>query len=432
MAHFTRREALAQLGLGAYALSGLPWGELGRGLASHTSPPNILLLTGAFMARGDIGPYGAIDIRTPHLTRLASQGTLFTDAYATAPICTPSRAAMLTGRYQQRFGLEDNICRAGECGNVETGGIPQTEFTIAQLLKRVGYATAMFGKWHLGFSPWHDPTAHGFDYALSFNDWAIDYYSHREASGLMGLYENGKPVDVPGYSTDLFAKRAAEFIEGQGNRPFFAFVSFNSALPPAQPPGIERSARARVTDQASSEPASVERTMVAWHNYPRKDYVAVIEALDNGVGHVLESLERTGLAANTLVVYTHDHGGRFPAPPLSGGAGSLQEGGIRVPLLMRWPRVIPVGRKSAQPASLLDLTPTMLSAVGAQPASSRPLDGADLLPLMQSNRTAAERSFYWRHRVWPDDGEPVLTRAVRRGPWKLLDGPRPVLTNLTV
>ena len=374
-----------------------------------TRPPNFVVILGDFMGYSDIEPYGANDIHTPNLTRLAKEGVRFSDAYATAPICTPSRAALLTGRYQQRFGVESNIGVRG------TTGLPGSEATVAKLLKQSGYRTAMVGKWHLGSGPEFGPNAHGFDQSLAFHDWSLDYFSHREpTTGNPGLYENGEPTEIPGYTTDIFTDRATSFIDASSANPFFLYVAYNAALPPAQPPN-------RPDDVRAKGPGPVDRTR--WDRdgaYTRADYVATVEALDAGIGRILDALDRNQIADDTLVVFAYDHGGAAPArhAPLSGGFAQLLEGGIRVPLIVRWPKVLRAGEVSQQPASLLDLAPTILSAAGAPAASRQTLDGIDLVPLLQGTTRPAERTLFWRYRWFPSSDRVAFVTAARKGRWK--------------
>lgn len=406
MRNISRRALIAGFGKGALAL----WATSCTSKQRPTRPPNFVLILGAFMGYSDIEPYGATDIRTPNLTRLASQGVRFSDAYATAPICTPSRASLLTGRYQQRFGMESLIGVRG------TKGLPRSEATVAELLKRSGYRTAMVGKWHLGSGPEYGPSAHGFDQSLAFHDWSIDYFSHREpTTGKPGLYTNDKPTEIPGYTTDIFTNSASSFIDESAANPFFLYVAYNAALPPVQPPN-------RPDDIRATGPGPAPRDR--WDGdaaYNRADYVGTVEALDAGIGRILDALDRNHIANETLVVFTYDHGGVAPArfAPLSGRFSQLLEGGIRVPLILRCPQLLPAGQVSREPASLLDLAPTMLSAAGAPTASGPALDGIDLAPMLRGARPP-ERTFFWRHRYGDE-----FVKAARRGRWKYLsDRPR--------
>ncbi len=369
--------------------------------------PNVVLILGDYMGYGDIGPHGATDIRTPHIDRLAREGVRLPNAYGPAPICSPSRAGLMTGRYPQRAGFEENIGPPPR-----PAGLPPSELTIARMLSDAGYRTALYGKWHLGFEPEHSPNRHGFDEFFGFLDWTVDYYSHRTYDGKPGLYENGTPVEVEGYTTELFTERAVGFIEQQAKGPFFLYVSYNAALPPHQPPGRPSDIRSRDN----------------WFHGTREDYIQVVEALDAGVGRILETLDQNGLADDTLVIFTYDHGGRElgRTEPLFHGFRTLWEGGIRVPLILRWPGRLPAGAVSTQLAINMDLSASILSATQTKPPSERKLDGIDLLPILEGKQPVVGRTFFWR-----TDYSAYKQRAVRRGRFKyLLDDTTEMLFDL--
>jgi arylsulfatase A-like enzyme len=351
--------------------------------------PNIVLIVADYMGYGDIGPYGGTEIRTPHLDNLAREGVRFTNAYAAAPICSPSRVALLTGRYPQRAGFEENVG-----GDGRPVGLPPSETSIARMLKDSGYRTALVGKWHLGLTSEYSPNRHGFDEFFGFLDWSVDYYSHRTISGEPGLYANETPVEVDGYTTDLFTERAVAFIETSEEQPFFLYVAYNAALPPHQPPG---------------RPEDV-RTEANWFQGTRADYVRVVEALDAGVGRILDVVDD-----DTLVIFTYDHGGKElgRSTPLFHGFRTLWEGGIRVPLIMKWPGRIPAAFVSEQHTIHMDLSATILGAAMTAPA--RAMDGIDLVPSLEGTAKPADRTFFWR-----TDYPAYKQRAVRRGRWKYL------------
>ncbi len=358
---------------------------------------HIVLIVFDYMGYGDIEPFGQSEIRTPQIRRLAEQGRRYTDFYGAAPICVPSRAAMLTGRSPRRLGIERNIHR-GEAG------LPIAEKTLARYFKDAGFHTALYGKWHLGYTPADGPNAHGFDDFLGFHDWNIDYYSHRTREGLDGLYRNTEPVDCPGYTTDLFTDEAVGFIDRTGGAPFFLYVAYNAALPPYDPPGRER-------DTARLD---------TWINGSRADYVAAVEHLDASVGRIVAALERQGLLEDTLLLLTYDHGGAELATkgPFFHGFGTLWEGGIRVPMILRWPAQVAAGEVASRPGILMDIAATMLAAAGIAP--DRDLDGIDLLDPGIAN--AAARPLRWRIDLpsESDNWRARAQRAVRRGNWKYL------------
>jgi arylsulfatase A-like enzyme len=382
-------------------------------LAQQPEPkrPNIVLIVADYMGYSDTEPYGATDVRTPYLKRLAAEGIRFTDAYASAPVCVPSRAALLTGLYQQRLGLEGNAD--------EKKGLPASHRTVAERLQTAGYRTGMIGKWHLGFGPGAGPNARGFDTSLAFNSWSIDYYSHRTPAGEPGLFEDGRPVEISGYSTDVFTARAVDFIQSQASRPFFLYLAYNATLPPRQPPG-------RPSDVRAMGPGNVP--MAEWHRGTREDYIAVVESLDAGIGRILETIERKGVRDSTLIIFTYDHGGRELArnAPLFHGFATLWEGGIRVPLILCWPSRLAPGHVSAQQTILMDVAATILAAAGVEPQGAAKLDGVNLLPLLGDGAAVKERAFFWRLK-FPGREQ----KAVRRGRWKLIeDGNTPLLFDL--
>ncbi|MDG2286096.1 MAG: sulfatase-like hydrolase/transferase [Alphaproteobacteria bacterium] len=365
----------------------------------QTRAKNVLLIVFDYMGYGDIEPFGQSEIRTPNIRKLCDQGRRYTNFYAPAPICVPSRAAMLTGRYPQRLGLENNINR-GE------PGLPVSEKTLARYFKDAGYRTALFGKWHLGYEAEDGPNAHGFDEFLGFHDWNIDYYSHKTRTGIDALYRDTEVIHRDGYTTDVFTDETVGFLErvGQDAAPFFAMTGYNAALPPYSPPGRE-------ADSASHD---------TWIDSSRTDYVAAIEHLDQGVGRILDELERQDIADDTVVVLTYDHGGAEMATkgPFFHGFGTLWEGGIRVTMILRWPGHVEAGGVSDDPGILMDLTPTLLVAAGI--AADQEMDGIDLLK--PRDAAARDRSLHWRIDLPTvrEDWRARVQRAVRRGRWKYL------------
>jgi arylsulfatase A len=364
-----------------------------------TRAKNVVLIVFDYMGYGDIEPFGQSEIRTPGIRALVGQGRRYTNFYAPAPICVPSRAAMLTGRYPRHLGLENNINR-GE------PGLPVREKTLARYFKDAGYRTALFGKWHLGYEVEDGPNAHGFDEFLGFHDWNIDYYSHKTRTGVDALYRDTEVIQRDGYTTDVFTDETVGFLErvGGGAEPFFVMTGYNAALPPYSPPGRE-------ADSASHD---------TWIDGSRADYVAAIEHLDQGVGRILDELERQGMADDTVVVLTYDHGGAEMATkgPFFHGFGTLWEGGIRVPMILRWPGRVEAGGVSDDPGILMDLTPTLLAAGGIE--ADQEMDGVDLLK--PRDAASEDRSLHWRIDLPTvrEDWRARVQRAVRRGRWKYL------------
>jgi arylsulfatase A-like enzyme len=362
--------------------------------AAEPRRPNVVVVLVDDMGYGDLGCYGATDIRTPHVDRLAREGVKLTDFYANGPVCTPTRAALLTGRYQQRVGLEWAI-GPGQKGP----GLPASETSLARMLKGRGYATAIFGKWHLGYKPEFGPNAHGFDSFFGILSGNVDHYAHREINGEPDLYEDTTPVTRAGYLTDLITARAVAYVDDHARAPFFLYVPYNAVHWPFQPPDRPDDARTRPS----------------WFDGTRADYARMLERIDDGVGAILAALERQGVADDTLFVFTDDNGGErlSEVSPLFHHKGTLWEGGIRVPCLVRWPGHIPAGTVSARPAITMDLTATILAATGASLPAGRAPDGVDLLPALRGEGPSAGRTLFWRIER-PDRSQ----RAARQGKWK--------------
>jgi arylsulfatase A-like enzyme len=359
-------------------------------------PPNVVLIVLDDGGYGDIGCYGCTDIRTPLIDRLASQGVRFTDFYANGPLCTPTRAGLMTGRYQQRVGFEWAISP----GQKEPG-LPAEEITLPRMLKKAGYATALFGKWHLGYKPEFGPLAHGFDEFFGLLGSDVDHYSHREITGEPCLYEGNRRVEKPGYMTDLITERSVAFVEKHAGEPFFLEVAYNAVHWPFQKP---------------DNPDDV-RQPKTWYQGTRRDYAKMLERVDDGVGAIVTALERRGLTDRTLVIFTNDNGGeRLSDPgPLTGYKGLLLEGGIRVPCVIRWPGHVRAGVESKVPAMTMDLTATILAAAHAKPPENRKLDGIDLIPVLAGSTPVPERTLFWR--IAPERSGQW---AARKGKWKYL------------
>lgn len=369
--------------------------------------PNVLLVITDDVGYGDIGSYGAPDIRTPNIDRLAKEGVRFTDFYA-APTCTPTRAALMTGRYQQRVMLERPIGNAsGPAGEL---GLAATGRSLPQLLKNNGYATGIIGKWHLGYKPEYQPAAHGFDYFFGFLSGYTDYYQHTSQDGAHDLYENGAPVHVDGYMTDLITERSIKFIEQRAQQPFFLEVAYNAAHWPFQVP-----------DHVS---VAVDKGRLLSPNEPnsgtRADYAAMLERVDQGVGQILQVLRKRGIEKNTFIIFTNDNGGEWLSrnAPLFHRKDTVWEGGIRVPTIMKWQGVIPERRALSQVATTMDLTATILAATRSPVPDDARLEGMDLLPIVQGRSREVERTLFFRILL-----PRAEQKAVRQGDWKLvIDG----------
>ncbi len=392
-----------------------PCAVAGQAPPSSAVRPNVVLIVTDDVGYGDFGSYGAPDVRTPNIDSLARDGAKLTDFYA-ASQCTPTRVALMTGRYQQRYRLERAL---GGSVQAADQGLRAAGRSLPQLLRSNGYATGLVGKWHLGYKPEFSPNAHGFDYFFGFKSGYTDYYQHIDANGADDLFENATPVRVPGYMTDLITERAVRFVNDNARRPFFLEVTYNAAHWPYQVPDKPSVAR----DHARHLMPYDQDTST------RADYVAILERADQGVGQILQALEKQGLAQNTLVIFTNDNGGEWLAnnAPLFHRKDTLWEGGIRVPALFRWPGRIPAGQVLSQVGIVQDLTASILAATGTTvPGDVRP-DGMNLLPILQGRSPAAERTLFWRIAT-----ENRQQRAVRQGEWKLLvDGGHALLFNLT-
>ncbi len=387
--------------------------------AADGERPNIVLIMTDDAGYGDFGVYGATDIRTPNIDRLARDGVRLTDFYANGATCTPTRAGLISGRYQQRYTLEAPLgVRPKEDAE---RGLPPSAGSLPRLLKGAGYHTALIGKWHLGWKPEYSPNAHGFDEFFGFKSGFIDYYQHTpgdDAPLRADLFENDRPIEVPGYMTDLITDRAIRVLEQHRSGPVFLDVAYNAPHWPYQRPDQPSTARDHGRHVL---PLDADANT-------RADYVTMVERVDAGVGRILAALDRLGLRRNTIVIFTNDNGGEWLSRggPLFHRKGSVWEGGIRVPAIVRWPGHVPAGRTSHQVGVTMDLTATMLAAAGATVPAATRLDGIDLLPILAGRTPEVERTLFWRV------SGARLQQAVRSGRWKLVvDQARPLLFDLT-
>ncbi len=384
--------------------------------AQSPAKPNVVLIITDDMGWADIGSYGAPDIKTPNIDSLARDGVRLTDFYANGVFCTPTRAGLMSGRYQQRFGLEVPLPNEGAAGAER--GLVADGLSLPRLLKNNAYATALVGKWHLGYLPEQSPNAHGFDYFFGLKSGYHDYYTHRSGNGKPDLWENDRPIDVAGYMTDLITDRATRFIEQNANRPFFIDVAYNAPHWPYQVP-----------DSPSVAPGNARHVMPSeMETSTRADYVAMVERVDRGVGDLLRTLERLGLVDNTIVIFTNDNGGEWLSnnAPLFNRKWTVWEGGIRVPALVRWPGRIGAGRVSHQVGITMDLTASVLAATGTIVPDDARLEGINLFPILEGRRPEMERTLFWR-----TSAGNRLQKAVRRGDWKLvIDGNHTFVFNL--
>jgi len=363
-------------------------------VGSPDSRPNIVVILADDLGYGDLGVQGGKDVKTPHIDRLASEGVRLTDYYANHPVCAPSRAALMTGKYQQRFGFDSNPNAAARTSS--TYGVPLSEPMLPERLKSLGYATAMFGKWHIGFTPEKAPTSRGFDTFYGFLDGAMAYIPDGP-TGDKTMLRGTTPEPMPAHTTEAFATEAISFIAANKDKPFFAYVAFNAVHAPLQ-------STKPYLEQFTHEPDPKRRT-----------HLAMIAALDDAVGAIVDAIDRNGLGKKTLVVFTSDNGGptwqtTSSNAPLNGVKALVLEGGIRVPAIFRWTGTLPSRKTIPSVAMEFDVTATALAVAGA--ASTPGLDGVNLLPLLKGAKKGdAHDQLFWRS---GDQG------GMRQGPWKLV------------
>lgn len=384
------------------------------GPALFAAQPNIVFILADDFGYGDLGCMGCKDIATPNIDRLAAEGVKFTDFYANAPVCTPTRAGFITGRWQQRCGIEfafgyqvEQFRRVKGAWVPEPDihglGLPLGETTIAQRLKTANYATGAFGKWHLGYKDEYNPTKRGFDEYFGELLGHADYYKHTYYDGTYALRDGLEPVKRDGYLTDLINERAVKFIRDHKSAPFFMYVPHLAVHSPFEAP------------DAPDTPMVTKESMLKGS---RAIYKAMVERIDLGVGMILAELDTLKLAENTLVVFSSDNGGeRFSRnAPLFHHKATVWEGGIRVPCLMRWPGKLPKGKITSQMAITMDLHATFLAVAGVHEMPPKALDGINLLPLVTGESKPVERTFFWRI-----DRSNRKQRAIRQGPWKYIN-----------
>jgi arylsulfatase A-like enzyme len=363
--------------------------------------PNIVFILADDLGWADLGVYGQTSFTTPHLDRLAGQGVRFTQAYASSAVCSATRFALITGRYQYRLrgGLEEPIAGAGE-----DQGLPPEHPTLPSLLRDAGYDTALIGKWHLGRPPEYGPLRSGYDRFFGNLNGVVDYFTHKSGVGddvPRDLWEGEVPVERTGYYTQILADEASAYVREHTEKPFFLSLHFTAPHWPWEGPGDEQVSR-EISDLFHFDGGNVRK------------YGEIVQALDAAVGQVLDTLDETGLADDTIVVFTSDNGGeRFSKTwPFVGQKTELLEGGLRVPTLLRWPaRVRP--QVQEQVTMTIDWLPTLLAAAGATPDPDHPSDGEDVLSVLTGEAPVHPRTLFWRYKA---QGQ----RAVRDGDWKYL------------
>ena len=371
--------------------------------------PNIIYIVADDLGYADLGCYGGRDEPwgkvSPVLDGLAAQGVLFTQGYANSPVCSPTRFALMTARYQYRLrGAAEEPINSKSRGST-TLGLPPEHPTLPSLLRAAGYRTALIGKWHLGFAPHFGPLQSGYEESFGPLAGGVDYFTHCDSSGRHDLWCNGQEHHEEGYLTDLFSRRTVEYVERMADQdaPFFVSLHYTAPHWPWE-----------TRDDAARAP-SIKNDLFDLAAGNIHVYRRMIHHMDEGIGQIMEALRRTGQLDNTLVVFTSDNGGeRFSDNwPLVGGKMDLTEGGIRVPWIAHWPAVIRPGGTSAQLCMTMDWSATMLAAAGVAAHPDYPLDGVSLLPVLRDAGHAFDRPLHWRmnHRD---------QRALRVGDWKYL------------
>jgi arylsulfatase A-like enzyme len=395
----TRRRLLRGAALGTMALaSGI------ENLFAQTvaAPPNIVFIMADDLGYADVSCYGRPDLRTPNIDRIAANGVRFLQAYANSAVCSATRTALITGRYQYRLplGLEEPL-------NGRDVGLPPEHPTLPSLLRNAGYGTTLVGKWHLGALPRFGPLQSGYDHFYGFRGGAVDYYTHAGPNQMDDLWDDDVPVHRIGYMTELLGNRAVEVVAGyaRSRRPFFVSLHFNAPHWPWEAPG----------DEAESERLR-DKSLFDFDGGTQKTYQRMIEEMDRQIGRVLEALDANGLAENTIVVFTSDNGGeRFADTwPFTGRKTELLEGGVRIPALISWPARVPRGGTTDQVAISMDWMPTLLAAAGASPDPAFAADGISLLQVLTGNAAPAPRTLFWRYKS-------NRQRAARDGDYKYLE-----------
>ena len=369
--------------------------------AQKDSRPNIIYIMADDLGYADLSCYGRKDYQTPSLDKLCSQGIKFMNAYAAAPVCTPTRVAFFTGRYPARLaaGLYEPL--QGNSKDSLLGLSPETP-SIGHLLKRSGYETYLVGKWHLGFKPEYSPNKNGFDYFFGFKSGASDYISHTAFNGEPDLYENDILVQKDGYLTDLFGDKAIEIINQPHHGPFFLALMFSAPHWPWQTPEDKPVRHGNAADWMKG--GSPET------------YAAMMKSLDAAIGKVVKAIDDHKLSTNTVIIFTSDNGGvQFSDNgSYKGGKMQLWEGGIREPACIRWKGKLKENTITNQAAITMDWTATILTIAGAKADKNFPLDGIDLMPILTGKQKEKERTLYWR----------IFQRrehnAIRDGNWKWL------------
>jgi arylsulfatase A len=403
----TRRQFLKQISLSTLSLV-----MTGCGNKTIQKKPNIVFIMIDDLGYGDLGCYGSKVKGTPNIDGLAHEGKRFTDYHSNGPMCTPTRAALMTGMYQHRFGKKFEGAISGKKHYDE--GLPLEALTIAEVLKNAGYATGMYGKWHLGYHPPFLPADQGFDEFVGLGSGDGDHFTHIDRSGRKDWWDKNELKMEAGYSTELITDHSINFITAHQNEPFFLYVSHLSIHFPWQGPN-EPPHRVEGNDYANDK----------WGIIPDKNNVsphvkAMVESIDKGVGKILQTLKNLGLEKNTLVIFTSDNGGYIhygdshfnisSNGPLRGQKTEVYEGGHRVPFIANWPGKIRAAATSDEIVMTMDMFPTFVELAKAKIPPNHQLDGVSIVSHLFNNKALPGRAVCWKM-----DNE----RAIRKGNWKL-------------
>jgi arylsulfatase A-like enzyme len=393
----TRRKLLHGAALGTVALASGFDAAFGQ---PATRSPNIVFIMADDLGYADLSCYGRPDFSTPNIDGLAARGVRFLQAYANSAVCSATRTALITGRYQYRLpiGLEEPL--AGR-----DVGLPPDHPTLPSLLKKAGYGTTLLGKWHLGTLPKFGPLQSGYDHFYGFRGGAVDYYRHAYQQD--DLWDDDVQIHQMGYLTDMLGSRAVDVVNGyaKSGRPFLLSLHFNAPHWPWEAPG----------DESESNRLQTARGLFDFDGGTQRTYARMIQEMDLQIGRVVEALSANGSIENTIIVFTSDNGGeRFADTwPFTGRKTELLEGGLRIPAIVSWPARISSGRTTNQVAISMDWLPTLLAAAGVPIDSAFPPDGMNLLPMLTTNAAPVERKLFWRYKA-------NAQRAARDGDFKYL------------
>jgi arylsulfatase A-like enzyme len=382
-------------------------------IQAQKETPNLLILLADDLGYADLGINGSTQIPTPNIDNLAKEGICFTNGYVSAPVCSPSRAGLLTGKNQVRFGYDNNLAENQPGFDPEYMGLPQSEITLATRLKKLGYVTGLIGKWHLGYEPQFHPLKRGFDEFWGYTGGGHDYFlADPNGKGYKApIACNYKTPQKLTYITDDKGDECVDFIKRHKNEPFFLYASFNAPHAPMQATEADLELFKHIKDEK------------------RRTYCAMVYRLDINVGRILNALRDEGLERNTMVVFLSDNGGPVDSnasinAPLNGQKGILLEGGIRVPFIIKWPEKLQAGKSVDSPVLSLDILPTFVENAGGTITEKDDLDGVNLLPyLLGETNEVPHPSVNWRF---------TISAAIRKGDWKLVRLPdrMPMLYNL--